>query len=484
MNDKLFTRQFLLTKKPTKNLEGWKQSTIGEYNLYTHPKLETCQFAENNVELLLIGYFFDYEKPEATNLDILRDLVNEAFEPYIRHLDKYTGQFVLLRKDETSFTLISDAGAQREVYYNAEVSVLASQPKLMQLVDKGIPHSNKLADDFYKSAKFNKYRIYIGDTTQYNNIKHLKPNHYIDLSASNVIRFFPYKQKEENSFEFVVDESIKRITGFMNSMAKRYENVALPVTAGYDSRLLFAASQKIKCRYYIFRHRKLNDHHYDIYVPKKIFKHYPDYRFEEIIYDETPDEKSIKLHESSIDFPRTQNTALIFNGFGKNFSEYIVPDTIMSELARNRYGNFKKLNADDLSYLNHYYRNEFVTDEYQKWLNDSQDIILANGYHIPDLFYWEEVMGNWAAKSKTEYGLATEFFSLLNSRELIDLMMSVNIQYRQPNNNILYNTIIKKCSPQALSQPMNPSRRTSMQILMQKMGIFDIYRFVKIKLKV
>ena len=442
MNDQLFTRQFLLTLKPTKNLEGWKESTIGEYKLYTHPKLETCLYTENNVELLLIGYLFDYEKPEATNLDIIKNLVNDTFETYLRHLDKYTGQFVLLRKDDSSFNLVSDAGAQREVYYNTDFSVLASQPKLMQIVEKGIPHTSKFADDFYRSDTFDKYRIYISDTTQYENIKHLKPNHYIDLVTTKVIRFFPFKPKEENPFDFVVGESIKRITGFMKAMAKRYENIALPITAGYDSRLLFAASQNIECRYYIFRHRKLNDQHYDIYVPRKLFKHYPEYRFEEITYQETADEESTKLHEESIDFPRAQNTALIFKGFGRNFSEYIVPDTIMSELARNRYGNYKKLNANDLAYLNHYYKNEFVTTEYQNWLNKNEDVIIANNYHIPDFFYWEEIMGNWAAKSKTEYGLTTEFFSLLNSRELIDLMMSVNIKYRQPNNNILYNTIV------------------------------------------
>lgn len=156
----------------------------------------------------------------------------------------------------------------------------------------------------------------------------------------------------------------------------------------------------------------------------------------------------------------------------------------MSELARNRYGNFKNLNAKDLAYLNNYKNERFVISEYQKWLEESRKTILDNNYNIPDLFYWEEIMGNWAAKSKTEYELATEFFSLLNSRELIDLMMSTNIKYRQPNNNILYNTIIKKLSPEALTLPVNPSQRTSVQKFMQKMRIFDAYRYIKIKLKI
>lgn len=481
MNEQLFTRQFLLTKHSTTELGNWNQSAIGEFTLFTHPKLETCQYSKNKVELLLIGYFFDYEKPKATNRDILKKLANNTFEAYLRHLDRYTGQFVLLRKDESSTTLISDAGAQREVYYSNDFSTFASQPKLLSAVLHPKNQDDPLTIGFYQSGKFDKKRLHIMDNTQWADIKHLQPNHYLDLTTQKRVRFFPYAPRKENPLGFVVDESIKRITGYFEAVASRYK-VALPVTAGYDSRLLFAASLKTNCRRFIFKHRKLNDKHYDVAVPQKLLKLH-NLGFEVITYDEVADKASKQLHHNSIDFARDFNTAMIYNGYQPLFHNYMVVDTIMSELARNKYGNFKQLNAKDLAYLNGYKNNKFVITEYQNWLDRSSETILQNKYHIPDLFYWEEIMGNWAAKYKTEYGLVIEFFSLLNSRELIDLMMSVNIKYRQPNNNILYNTIIERLSPQALSLPMNPSRRTSIQKLMQKLRVFDLYRYLRIKLK-
>ncbi|MFW6275802.1 MAG: hypothetical protein ACOC2M_04125 [bacterium] len=482
MEEKLFARQFLLTKeKFTKPFESWNTLPVGDFSLHTHPFLEVTSIKKDPVHLVLIGYLFDYDPFKRSNMDIVSELAKMDFQSYVKRLGRYTGQYVLLRVEADSFTLISDAGAQREVYYTTDFSAFASQPKLIGQSKELVPHSGEKAKAFYNSVKFKKKTIFIGDTTHWENVKHLSPNHYIDISNQKIARFFPFNKKTEKPLDFVVDEAIKRITGFLKAVEQRHK-VALPVTAGYDSRLLFAASLGIDCRYFVFKHRKLNEKHYDIAISRKLLKD-QNKPFEVITYNEAPDENIKTVHNRSIDFPRAENTALIYNGYNRLFADYTVLDTIMSELARNRYGNFRKLNAADLAYLNHYKGDAFAVSVYNDWLKANSKAITDNDYNIPDLFYWEEIMGNWAAKSKTEYMLGTEFFSLLNSRELIELLMSVNIRYRNTNNNILYNSIIAKLAKDALKYPMNPSRRTSMQVALQRMKIYDAYRYLKLKLK-
>lgn len=482
MKKQLFSRQFIFTSNPFNPLEEWKEYVCGNYTLYSHPKLEITTTKKEDINLILIGYFFDYKKPKLSNLDIITQLCQLSFNEYLRKLDSYTGQFAIIRKENKSLTFISDAGAQREIYYSTDYSTFASQPKLIAQAIETVPLTDKDGLSFYQSNKFKNTCLHIHNKTHWQNVKHLTPNHYLDLSNQKSVRFFPYKPREEKPFEYVVEESIKRITGYFEAVSNRYK-VALPVTAGYDSRLLFAASLKIKCRRFIFKHRKLNEKHYDVAIPRKLLKLH-NLNFEVITYNKNADNTIKQLHHKSVDFARDFNTAMIYNGYQEKFSEYMVVDTIMSELARNKYGNFMNLNAKDLAYLNGYKNNTFVIGEYKSWLHKGADTITDNNYNIPDLFYWEEIMGNWAAKYKTEYMLGTEFFSLLNSRELIDLFLSVPIKYRQSNNHILYNRIIKKLSPEALSLSVNPSLRTSTQKLMQKFRIFDLYRFLKIKLRI
>lgn len=482
MNKELFVRQFILTKQEYTPIQGWNKITVGGYMLYTHPKLEVTVINNGITDLVLLGYLFDWEYPEFSNEKILLQLINLDFTNYLNKLNTFSGQFIVLRSVKNDhLTLISDAGGQREVYYSTNFCTLASQPKLLVQAMPQIPHEDEELRNFFNSEKFKKYCYYISDTTQWKNVNHLPPNNYIDLINRKIIRFFPSTPIGKHPLDYVVEKSILMIKGYFKAVTNRYK-IALPVTAGYDSRLLFSASLDVDCRYFIFKHRQMTEDHYDVAVPRKLLKICKK-DFEVISYNEIPNDNNIKLHNDSIDFARRENTAMIFNGYKQLFDNQIVIDSIMSELARNRYGNIKNINGNDLAYLNHYKRYKCVTTLYNKWLEKNRQIIIENNYNILDLFYWEEIMGNWAAKSKTECMLGTELFSLLNSRNLIILLLSTDIKYRNTNHNILFNRIISKLIPHTVKIPFNPSIRTSLQILMQITKLYDPYRYIKLKIK-
>ena len=56
----------------------------------------------------------------------------------------------------------------------------------------------------------------------------------------------------------------------MKSISLRYPNLILPLTAGFDSRLLFLSSLDINCEYYVSQHKWMNDSHPDIIISKQL----------------------------------------------------------------------------------------------------------------------------------------------------------------------------------------------------------------------
>lgn len=258
MDNLLFNKQFLLTKKGKGPFESWPQLTVGDYTLYHHPKLEVTFGKRKNHELYLLGYAFSYENPSFGNQEIVDQVLASAssIEEVVRKTDSYTGQFVMLYVTPENICLFNDACAQREVYYTRDFSTFASQVSLLEKVTQPEDYDSKEALDFYNSSVFLKKRIFIGGNTHKKDVQHLRANHFLDFRSKSELRFFPYENPNQQlNPEVVAEEAASMLKGFILAAAKRYA-LALPVTAGYDSRVLFGASLEVDCRYFIFMRGK------------------------------------------------------------------------------------------------------------------------------------------------------------------------------------------------------------------------------------
>ena len=481
MENILFRKQFLLTKESGFPLDSWNSFSISDYTLYYHPELTISYKKEAEKELYLIGYLFGHESSTQDNQEIISKILRSAcsIDEVIKDSDAFTGQFAVIFKQHDQLYIFNDACAQREVYYTTDCSTIGSQISLMEKVTRLEENDNKEALEFYNSPFFQSKRVFLLGETHKKNVKHLKANHLLNINKKSEVRFFPFETLVNRNLNETAEEAAAMLKGYIRAASYRYK-LAVPITAGYDSRVLFGASLEEDCIFFVFKHRKLTENHPDIVIPGRLLKR-TGKKLDILTYRKEVTSEFESLHRNSIDFYRPDQTAIIFNGYLKLLNGYMVLNGNVAETARNFYGNFKNLQGKDLAFITKVEAYPYAIKLYDEWLAKSQSIFIAHNYHTMDMFYWEERMSNWAAKGKTEAVLGTEMFSPFNSRKLISLLLSVDRKYRETQTNKLFNHILFSLSPELLKEPVNPDRKTKSIILMKKLGIYNLYRKLGMK---
>jgi hypothetical protein len=469
-----FRRQFLLTEYDNFDL-AWGKTKILNYNLFYHPGLEYEHSSNDSVELFLLGFLFDCENQEYSNKQILDVLSQtDSFAHFLEQLSGYSGHYIIIYKSEVRFILLNDACAQHEIYYDTIFSTFATQPKLLSKVIHPIPHDSVDAVEFYSSEAFLSSKLFIGETTNNANILHLLPNHYIDITSKTVNRFFPDKPVKPLPMKEATKKVCEMLRGYIRAAALRY-NLIMGVTGGYDSRVLFLASLGVDCKYYVTKLGDMSDNHCDITIPQELARIFGK-ELKIIPSNNRIDSNTNQIQESSIDFPRTLDLS------EEDFAGRILLNGNISEIARNRYGYFKKLSPEDLTFLVGYSDSKFVIKEYAKWIDSSTAWFSQKGYNILDMFYWEDRMGIWAAKTKTEMGAQGYIvYSPFCSHKLLTTLLSTPRRHRDFVHNRLYYQMFKEFSPVAARIPVNPSRSNKIKRLLNILKIYNLYRIIGLK---
>ncbi len=468
MDNNRFRRQFLFTTQTTFPY-AWERIAIQECNLYYHPELELTTSKVEGKELVMIGAMYDWEDVSQTNQQLLDKLIHTySFDSFLTELARYAGQYMIIYKTPSEFFILNDVCAQHEIYYDTSFTSFGSQPKLIMEVVESKSYALQGAIEFYSSQKFLSKRLYVGETTHVANIKHLLPNHYIDITHQTVKRYFPYERVGQIPTNEVAVKACQMLKGYIKAVALR-KKIAMAVTGGYDSRVLFLASLDEDCKYFVSQHKNMSDNHYDIAVPQKVTKMY--HKPFEVI----PDKDGFEDISDSIDFPRNIPKP------GKYFDGHVYLNGNISEIARNAYGFSKKVTPEDLTFISGYDRSHFVKNIYQHWLENAT-LFKDNGYDILDMYYWEEKMGTRVAKEKTMmHALGKEEFSPFCSRDLLVLLLSTPHKDRDYYINKLYNVILLELSSDALKIPINPCLKLDIIRLMTRLNLYPIYRNLGLK---
>lgn len=473
----MYTQQFLLTKTEV-SLPYFSHKKVKAYNLYCGPNLSYAYAKKGENELYLLGSIYDWERPELTNQDIAQEaVVASSFEELTLKTNKYCGEFVIifsLRDDE--IYLFNDACAQKEIYYDTGFSCFGSQPRIIGEAIELIPHDDQDAKTFYQTALFKHRCLFPGNSTHKKNIKHLLPNHFIHITKKKARRFFPVTTNKERPLDDVAGRASRMIKGFVRAISLRGKT-SMAVTGGYDSRVLFLASLDVNCAYFVFKYLWMKDNHHDIVVPKKLTEIY-DKRFEVIPEAACSSQNVTKSYAESIDFPRF----LAFTQYAEEGMTYINGN--VCEIARNYFGYHTEANAGDLCFLNGFKAMAFPSRLYDDWLQDKA-LFEQLGYNYLDMFYWEERIGNWLAKSKTEAAaLNRSMTSPFNCRDLLTLLLSVKRGYRDSHFNKLFDCLIMELSEnnrQVLALPINPSLKQDLIRLSKRLRLYNTYRHIGLK---
>lgn len=455
--------QFILTKYLLSN----PKLQIGDYYLYYKDIELTVYKSEfTGTELYLLGFLYDWQFPYLSNYDILRNISAYYFPSDI--LDKYSGHFVLIYKTAKQLIIINDCCSQYHLFYDNKFRVFASQPKL---IDKVI--DCKLRNDYYMSDRFKGF--YVGDETQYTNIRQLMPNHYLDVQGKNTIRFFPRWKSEKNPLSFVALKAIEMIKGYIKAAAYR-KKLAVTLTGGYDTRILFGATKDIDCDYFTLKTDYMTSWHPDIKIPLKIIEKYKkDLKIISTDRVKISDHKDI-YGDTIRDF--TDYPYLIFEDF-KDFKDHQVVMGSLSEVFRGFWDNYYFVSPKLLACL----AGNNQTNIYSKWLSENESLFRNCGYNIFDMFFWEERCVNFISKINKILWMNHDVWNVFNSRDLICLLLSADKKFRDYDKNILYDEMIGYMTPEFIKIPVNPYFKGRIIKLMKVLRIYKIYKHIQYLMK-
>lgn len=472
--DQLYRGQYLISRSEVADLK-WNRLVLGDHNIYHHSEL-SCTSSNGKLELVLLGELYSWKYPSLNNQDLLDKLSScDNLNELLIAIDELGGQFLLIVREGNDLIVVPDACAQMECYYSVSGQYAGRQTNIFNRIAQNQRDEYAKKTAYYASEVFRKKSLHILDETHLACVRKLLPNHYLYLNSGKIVKRWPQPRVQTETSE-VASKAAPYFKGFLKAMKERHELI-MGVTAGYDSRVLFLASLGLEMNYYVSRHSWMADDHYDLVIPEKLCEQHGK-RLEVIPDKKLEDEKSPE-YLASVDFPRASTGRC-----GAHHDKVFVNGNV-SEVARNYFGSFKNISGADLAYLNGYVEDSYVLKKYENWLEENRSMLNSLGYHELDFFYWEEKMGNWGVKAKTEWAaLGDQLISPFNCRDLLLLLLSSPRKDRDAYLNKLYNAIFKELGQKAPALPINPGKKESIIRIMKRIKVFDLYRKVGLKLRI
>ncbi len=494
-----YRRQFLFTPEPCSELEGWKQTRLYGHILYVHPdcglavadnvaadeirteSASTCLEGEGiesgsagrvatsgMSRCALIGYIMDPERPDAGDADILQEIARHPTpEAITRCLYPMVGRFVLIVADGDRILFFSDACALRSLFYTRRSGRLyaASQPLLLNRVVP-LVRSDRYEQYHALSKRDKSGGHYIpAGSSFYEEVHHLVPNHYYDSHSGRQVRFFPHRPLELLNPPQAVEAYSSLLVKTMKAASQRFR-LALPVTAGWDSRVLLAASRQIADRLFLhtLQYRTLTHDSDDIRVPAHMLG---DLGLRHHVLDcrKPMDPEFAKIYTSNTDYPHLEHWGAVANGMRGLYPDNYV--NIKGNCAEiTRCFNYKKtgIHPDITSheplaeYVRGWKRLPFAQVQLKQWFEGAAGPVAANRYLLLDLYYWEHRMGSWQAQNQLELDIVQETFTPFNNRKLIDIGLGVDPALRHAPDYPFFRDTIAFMWETLLDYPVNPTK--------------------------
>lgn len=454
-----FRRQFLLAKKIIPELLNWQHQQIGDMHLFAHPDLEITAKEGPAALLVLLGYIFDPFNPEKQNSDIVADICSKVGQlaDLIAAIKPYAGRYALIFHDQTHCVILHDPYGTREIYYCAQPNsvICGSQPNLISKYSN--PKLEITSDQeilyFYNHdmKPIRHGRLWIGEETPFKDIRHLRPNHYLDIRSLTAKRYWPNKKLTKMDLSTSVQLSCAYLRGALKAVTARHKTM-MAVTSGYDSRSLLAASREVHDQIYYFINKgpHLTDDSPDILIPNEMFNTLKipfhihdvsgpvDERFKEIFHNNTFWAFDLQLPAIYNVYFKTHQDKMNILGLG--------------ELGRVYYGRAPRTLdgyylARSLMYRSSYY----ATLQCEKWLREGKQIAEIFDIDIMKLFLWEELMGNWGVFGNSDSDIAIEEFDPYSSHYMGEILISFD-----QTQGDLFKEMYKEMWPELLDFPLNP----------------------------
>ncbi|MDG2375902.1 MAG: hypothetical protein P8M18_06075 [Woeseiaceae bacterium] len=450
---------------------AWRRFDLGrQFCLSVDTHLDVTQVNVDGQSLTLLGFILDWAWPKASNTDILKRIAQSAgrFEDCVKATDDLGGRWVLIYRCGEDLRVFHDAGGLRQVCFAPDNRTgrtwCASQSELLaEAADLSLDPGAVAYIDW--QAARDPECWWPGNRMPYQHASALLPNHALCMQAGESERYWAWAGFQRKSIDEARTSLADKLSGILKSAANR-SKLALGLSAGWDSRLLLAASREIidDISVYSVRPWAMAGDHHDVHIPRKLaaqlkFEHvkidHPertDPEFDALFYQHTyrPHERFAVSVQAEFNAFQYSRMAVIGN---------------LSEVARLPYRNIKKdLDDPDGGILANYIGmpdSEFALRALEEWIPSSES---RQGFKVLDLFYWEQRIGRWLAANCVEYDLGWQDILVpFNIRSLLTDLLACDQVYRDRLKPRLYRKAIGDLWPDVLQQPVNPKPRRGLK---------------------
>ena len=462
-----FRRQFVLGPQFVRRFPNWQKVKLdGSLHITAHPDLEICQIGRDDRSITLLGYILDPGDPSATNDGIIGRLFDkfDTCEGFFEDTACFGGRWILIVNDGRRIVLFTDAAGLRQVCF-ATVGAsdriwCASQPKLLaEILDlsmsRGALSFMEMEIDGYGRGK--RLSWYPGDTTPYEAIRQLMPNHYLDLGTGRVQRYWPNADLPAAAPREGLLMSLGTLRGLMESARRRFD-LAVSLTAGLDSRVLLAMTAPFgrEMFYFTAMFGDLTEDHRDVKIPNKLVSKMG-LKNNIIRCQDDLDEEFGKIYQRNVGKGH-ELYGLVSQGIIDQIpKERICIRGDVAEIAKCYYRLGKSASTDitghDLARLSDLGAHPFVIRAFEQWLLDVRPHL--HNVHLLDLFFWEQEAGRLHAMIQSECDIAQDAFSPFNCRSLLMTMLSVPERLRRPPEHIFFWMLLRGACPDVLNEPIN-----------------------------
>ncbi len=470
-------------------IDNWKHFQLNFGLILTaHPDLNVIQSINPESTLTLLGFMLDADHPEATDTEILSRIHsdNDNIDALVQKTELLSGRWILIYASQASSFIFNDVTGFRDVYYTqvSGVSWCGSQPHMMAKYLNIAPVDNPDMISFF--TRENIIALNTNWTTDYSpfeGIRHLLPNHYLDLRQSVVRRFMLNFTPSVLPMHQALRENCRIISNIMLAARNRYK-LMVACTAGCDSRVLLSACKKISdsVYFYIYRFNNMAANHPDIAVPAKMFKDVS-IPFHIIENTETEDAAFSDAVDKSTMFPRFITNPLYYHYYQK-FADYMNVSEHTMPAFKVYFDRLGKTDALHLADAYHQPHTPFVLKWLQSWIDSTESAFPKDRFDISDLYFWEVFLGNQNGTTAAEQDISIEDISPSNCRRFYLNFFSVAKEYHtEAHTYDFHHKMIELMWKELLDYPFNPGLKNYAIDFLKKHNLFFKAKHIKATLK-
>lgn len=382
------------------------------------------------------------------------NLYNKSNDKLFDYIENLVGRYVFIIGNGNNSIIFTDATGMRSTFYSTNKNIIASHAKLIHEID-----NNKLNNDIDLKwlTQYTNYQL-PGNTTPFDGVYFLIPNHLLEWPNNIIRRYFPRKPILYTDMDTIVEQITENTKTQLKILAQSNKFI-FSLSGGVDSRTSLALIKDYSdiTKFFTYYFTNSNDPTYkgsdtlnlDFKIVNDIKDNLQlDHTFIPIDRAETTSETFLNFKEILSNNTFLNHSALLAKEYLDNFgmNNYIHIRSNIYGVGRPVFRNLIKSNVSNPGlddFIKVYNRNAVndkkIREIYSEYLNHFSPLNVYN-YDPFDLLYWENRLGTWHSQLIIQSDISHDTHIFVNSQNLLKNLLSLPVSMRK-NGEILLEII-------------------------------------------